>query len=263
MISETKPLKISVITPSYNQGRFIEDAIQSVMGQNYPNYEHIIIDACSTDSTIEVLKKYNHLKWKSEPDEGQSDALNRGFLMATGDVICWLNADDLYLPGTFHRVIKELSLSTVDGVYGNVHICDKHKTVIKHLKSHRAVRFFSVFHTYIPSESLFIRRIVIDQNILIDKDFHISMDKEFVAHILYKNFKLKHIREPFALFRLHESNKSLNTKAVKHTAAREGLIILNRYWNMKVPVNPLTIKMYRCLSLSLLPVRKVYKIAFS
>src|ERR1700755_1492305 len=95
-------MKISIITPSYNQGRFIEDAILSVLSQGYPDFEHIVIDNCSTDNTLDVLKKYPHVKWVSEPDRGQSNALNKGFGLSTGDVLGWLNCDDFYLPGAFH-----------------------------------------------------------------------------------------------------------------------------------------------------------------
>ena len=96
--------KISIVSPSFNQGQYIEEAIQSVLNQGYENFEHIIIDACSTDNTLEILKKYSHLKWISEPDEGQSDALNKGFKLATGDIIGWLNVDDIYLSNTFKDV---------------------------------------------------------------------------------------------------------------------------------------------------------------
>ena len=101
--------KISIITPSFNQGVFIEDSIRSVQEQNYPNFEHIILDGCSTDGTIEILKKYDHLIWSSEPDEGQSDAMNKGFNMASGDLIGWLNTDELYMPGAFNHLVSFVS----------------------------------------------------------------------------------------------------------------------------------------------------------
>lgn len=98
-------LKISVITPSFNTGDAIEQAITSVLEQGYPNYEHVIIDGGSTDNTLEVLKRHPHLKWVSEKDKGQSDAMNKGFARATGDIIVYLNADDTFLPGAFSAVI--------------------------------------------------------------------------------------------------------------------------------------------------------------
>ena len=111
--------KISIVSPSYNQSDFIEEAILSVLHQNYPNFEHIIIDGGSTDRTVELLKKYPHLIWVSEPDEGQSDAINKGFKLATGDIIGWLNVDDYYLADTFQKVNRHLSDSSTDAVYSN------------------------------------------------------------------------------------------------------------------------------------------------
>ena len=98
-------LKISVITPSFNTGDAIEQAILSVKEQDYTNFEHLIIDGGSTDNTLEILKRYPHLKWISEPDKGQSDAMNKGFQRATGDIVVYLNADDYFLPGAFSAVI--------------------------------------------------------------------------------------------------------------------------------------------------------------
>ena len=117
-------IKISIVTPSFNQGKYIQDAIESVLNQKHKNFEHIIIDACSEDQTIEILKKYPHLKWISEPDKGQSDALNKGFNKATGDIIGWLNADDIYLPNTFNIISKSLNDKAIDAVYGNYNFID-------------------------------------------------------------------------------------------------------------------------------------------
>src|SRR5687768_13083798 len=98
--------KISIITPSYNQGRFIEETILSVINQNYPNLEYIIIDGGSTDNTVEIIRKYEqHLAyWVSEKDGGQSEAINKGFKKATGDIVCWINSDDFFMPGALSKV---------------------------------------------------------------------------------------------------------------------------------------------------------------
>src|SRR5665647_1802387 len=98
--------KISIVTPSFNQGRYIEQTIQSVINQNYPNLEYIIIDGGSTDDTIEVIKKYEkHISfWISEPDKGQADAINKGFAKCTGDIFNWINSDDYYEPETFKKL---------------------------------------------------------------------------------------------------------------------------------------------------------------
>ncbi len=98
-------LKLSIITPSLNASRYIEDAILSVLNQGYEHVEHIIIDGGSRDGTLDILKKYPHLIWISESDRGQSHAMNKGFRMATGDIIGYLNSDDYYLPGAFQAII--------------------------------------------------------------------------------------------------------------------------------------------------------------
>ncbi|MCX6276699.1 MAG: glycosyltransferase family 2 protein [Bacteroidetes bacterium] len=98
-------LKISVITPSLNSVDYIESAIQNVLEQHYDNFEHVVVDGGSSDGTVEILKKYPHVKWVSEPDRGQTHAMNKGFKMSQGDVLVYLNADDYFSPGAFHSVI--------------------------------------------------------------------------------------------------------------------------------------------------------------
>jgi len=113
--------KISILTPSYNQGKYIEENILSVLNQNYDNFEHIIIDGGSTDNTIEVLKKYPHLKWVSEPDEGQSDALNKGLKIASGEIIGWMNSDDFYENKVFKYIVDSFVNEKVNWVIGLIY----------------------------------------------------------------------------------------------------------------------------------------------
>lgn len=115
-------LKISVLTPSYNSSEFIERAIESVLNQDYANYEHIIIDGGSSDNTIEILKEYTHLKWVSEKDKGQSDAMNKAFKLSTGDIIVYLNADDYFERNTFKEVIQLFNTNEeIDIIIGNLY----------------------------------------------------------------------------------------------------------------------------------------------
>jgi glycosyltransferase involved in cell wall biosynthesis len=116
-------MKISILTPSYNSGKYIERAILSVLLQGYNDFEHIITDGGSTDNTQNILKKYPHLKWVSEKDRGQSDAMNKAFAMSSGDIIGFLNADDEYEPGAFNHVAEIFNVKNPDVIVGNLYRC--------------------------------------------------------------------------------------------------------------------------------------------
>src|SRR5271154_83853 len=103
-MTEAEQPRITIVTPSFNQGGFIRDTIESVLAQEYPNVEHIVVDAMSTDETPQVLQRYPHLKVIREPDRGQADAINKGFSIASGDIYCFLNADDTFVSGALQRV---------------------------------------------------------------------------------------------------------------------------------------------------------------
>ncbi|WP_053069196.1 glycosyltransferase family 2 protein [Bizionia psychrotolerans] len=126
--------RISIVTPSYNQGDFIEDTILSVLGQSYPNLEYLIYDAASTDNTVGILKKYeNQLTyWVSEKDEGQADAINKGFEKSTGAILLWLNSDDILMPNVLHYIAR-LYIEQGDGIYyGNcIHFKDDNKNGVR------------------------------------------------------------------------------------------------------------------------------------
>lgn len=237
--------KITIITPSYNQGQFIEEAIQSVLSQKYANFEHIIIDACSIDETIDVLKKYPHLNWISEPDEGQSDALNKGFKKATGDIIGWLNADDMYLPDVFKTVARNLNGNDVDAVYADFKFINADGEVTRTLITQNSKKWMSLFYCFIPSTTFFFKRAIIDDNIFIDKNFHIAMDKEFFAHIYYSGFSIKKVNSFFAHFRWHDNNKSIDSPEVKKIRIIEGIGTFNRYSGFKLPINTIGISIYK------------------
>ena len=117
--------KISIITPSYNQGQFLEQTILSILSQDYPNLEYIIMDGGSSDNSVEIIRKHedNLTYWVSEPDKGQSDAINKGFQRATGDILTWLNSDDYYLPGTLHTVAEYFTQHPdVECIYGDLQV---------------------------------------------------------------------------------------------------------------------------------------------
>ena len=119
---------VSIVTPSYNQSRFIEDTIRSVLSQDYPQIEYMIVDGGSTDGSVEIIKRYEDQLawWVSERDQGQTDAINKGFARATGDILAWLNSDDTYEPGAVSAAVKYLQEHPEVGmVYGDCNYIDE------------------------------------------------------------------------------------------------------------------------------------------
>jgi glycosyltransferase involved in cell wall biosynthesis len=204
--------KISIVTPSYNQGDYIELAIQSVIDQNYPNFEHIILDNCSTDRTIDILKKYDHLIWKSEPDKGQSDALNQGFSLATGDIIGWLNADDLYLPNCFNMIVNWfIHHPQTDIVYGDYRWINQTGSIFQFRREIDFDLFILKYlHVlYIPSTATFFKSRIFKEENFLDISFRYAMDYDFFLKLAAKGYHFSHISSYLADFRWHENNKSV------------------------------------------------------
>ena len=203
--------KISIITPSYNQAKFLDEAVKSVIDQNYPNFEHIVVDNCSTDGTIDILKRYPHLIWTSEPDKGQTDALNKGFKKTTGDFIGWLNADDRYLSGCFYSIVKVLKEHpNFDVVYGDFRWVDQKGHLIK-LRHEIDFDLFILKYlhvTYIPSTATFFRRGIIKEESLLNPEYEYGQDYELFLRIALKGHRFIHVRSFLADFRMHPDNKT-------------------------------------------------------
>lgn len=231
--------KISIVTPSYNQGQFIEYNIKSVINQKYPNYEHIIIDNCSTDQTINILENYPHLKWVSDQDKGQSDALNKGLEMATGEIIGWLNADDYYLPSSFHVVVDHLRKNRKSEiVYGDYMWVDVNGKLIQCRKEINFDNFiFEYLHfCYIPSTSTFFRRIIIEEGNYFDVNFHFAMDFEYFLRLYKKNYHFSHINKFISAFRLHDLAKSFVHAEKQKIEQRNALLLHNDGFNRLKPL---------------------------
>lgn len=208
-----KCLKISIITPSYNQADFIEDNIRSVLNQNYPDFEHIIMDGGSTDNTVEILKKYPHLIWKSEKDRGQTHALNKALKLATGDIIGWLNSDDLYESGAFESVnifFKNNRNKYI--VTGNLLFIDNKNKLFKHLKAVQ-LSYNGLLNKgeCVQQMSTFFRKAVFDDVGNFDENFNFSMDHEFWVRAL-KKYQHDTINVDLAKFRLHNNTKTHNSE---------------------------------------------------
>lgn len=205
------PYKISVITPSFNSAKYIEEAIQSVLQQQYPDIEHIVVDGGSTDGTLEILKKYDHLIWVSEPDKGQADAMNKGFRMSKGDIIVYLNADDFFLPKAFEKVLPYF-IEGANFVVGNVRVDKKdefswindpkvtHDEMLRHWEKNAFC---------LNPVGYFYRREVQEYVSGFNVDNHLAMDLEFLLEcsLKYKFIKIPD-KLPLGVFRYHDETKT-------------------------------------------------------
>lgn len=234
--------KISIVTPSFNQGKFIEETIRSVIFQNYPNLEYIIIDGGSTDNTLSIIKKYESYitYWVSEPDRGQSHAINKGIEKCTGEIFNWLNSDDWYLPNTFFNVvaafIKDPSIQVVSGYEHHIHIDgtvveDKGTFLEKTLEK-------TIECCQVTQPSTFFRAEVIKKVGLIPEDIHYIMDGEMWVRFLLlygQNSVYKH-HMPLAYFRLHENSKTVSNGLINNFLFERSSIINDLQRFIEVPV---------------------------
>lgn len=203
--------KISIITPSFNQGQFIEETIRSVLLQNYPNLEYIIIDGGSTDSTLDVIQKYDDYitLWVSESDNGQSNAINKGFLKSTGDVITWMNSDDIYFPDALNVAGHVFgSNPTVGMIYGDCCLFNE----ITNTVSLKMPGNFDLGHliqeNFIPQPSVFMNRNLFSDQIFLDESLHYAMDYELWLRIALQS-SIRYYPRTFAQFRYHPAAKSI------------------------------------------------------
>lgn len=204
--------KISIVTPSFNQGAFIARTIDSVISQQYPNLEYFVQDGGSHDETVSVLKSYGDQLdgWTSEPDSGQSQAINRGFQRATGDIMAWLNSDDILLPGALDVVAEYFERNPhVDVVYGNRLMIDENDFEIGRwiLPGHDSDVL--AWADFIPQETMFWRRSMWEKaGGQIDESFRFAMDWDLLLRFKKAGARFGHIPKFLGAFRIHESQKT-------------------------------------------------------
>jgi glycosyltransferase involved in cell wall biosynthesis len=213
--------KITIVTPSFNQGAYIEEALLSVKQQDYPNLEHIVVDGGSTDQTLNILRKlsnrpdFSHLRWISEADDGQSDALNKGFRAATGEIIGWLNSDDRYRAGAFVTVEQAWRFFVnADILYGDYTWVDESGRVRRIRREIEFSHFILQYHRvlYIPTTATFFRRRIIDDHNWIDAQLHFAMDYDFFLRLAQRGYKFQHVPFLLADFRQHSQSKSASRR---------------------------------------------------
>lgn len=201
-------MNFSIVTPSYNQGRFLPDCVDSVLAQKGVTFEHIVVDAGSTDDTLSVLEAYPHLKWTSEKDDGMSDGINKGFLRAKGDLVMWLNCDDYLLPGALAKVMEFADREPgSDIIHGDCIFVDEDKSLIRRKYDTTLDEWDLLFvGCCIPSTATFYRRGIIEAGHMLDVGYHNCMDWEYYLRLTRLGFRFGYIRQALACFRWYENS---------------------------------------------------------
>jgi len=203
---------ISIVTPSYNQAQYIEETIRSVLSQDYPYIEYLIVDGGSTDGTVSIIKKYEDKLawWGSETDRGQTDAINLGFARAKGELLAWINSDDTYEPGAVAAAVKYLQEHPKTGmVYGDCNYINESGTLIGRFHSAQTnYRLLRRGYTRIPQQTMFFRAELWKQLGPLDPSFYFAMDYDLWTRIARRT-EIKYVPQTWANFRLHTSGKSI------------------------------------------------------
>jgi len=210
MNDEYTPL-VSIVTPSYNQRQYLEDTLCSVLNQDYPRIEYIVIDGGSTDGSQEVIQRYTDrlAYWTSEPDRGQADAINKGLRRATGEIVAWLNSDDLYMAGAVKEAVEALIANPEVGmVYADGLMIDATSQL---LDTHRYRTYdvldLSCFDVLLQP-TVFMRREVLEEVGYLGEDYHLMLDHELWIRIVSR-YPILHVPTIWAVERIHADAKTI------------------------------------------------------
>ena len=226
---------VTVVTPSFNQGTFIRATIESVLSQDYPNLEYIVMDGGSTDETASVVKDYaSRLTFISEKDRGQSHAINKGFRMAHGSILAWLNSDDIYLPGCVRAGAAAFQRSPNAGAaYGEGYLIDREGAVTSRFPHTIPINLWRLTYVsdYILQQTSYFRKDVLDDVGYLQEDLHYSMDWELFIRI-GKKYPLAYIPEYLACLREYSEAKSFSGGAARVREIRD---MLRRHTGRRIP----------------------------
>ncbi|HEY3083364.1 MAG TPA: glycosyltransferase family 2 protein [Chloroflexota bacterium] len=220
---------VSVVTPSFNQGRYLEETLRSVLDQDYPNVEYIVIDGGSTDDSVEIVRRYaDRLAfWVSEPDSGQSEALNKGFARSHGQIMAWLNSDDVYTPGAIRRAVEAFRLHPDAAVvYGDCEYIDAQGRFVRPDRSkpfRRADALRGGHHFSQPAA--FWRRFAWETVGPLKTQYHYCMDLDLWMSMA-AHYDFVYVPELWARYRLHETSKTVSGRS---PFDREGDLVKARH----------------------------------
>lgn len=234
--------KISIVTPSFNQGRFLEQTIKSILDQNYPNLEYIIIDGGSSDNSVQLIKKYEDrlAYWVSEPDHGQAHAINKGIEHCTGEIFNWINSDDILLPGSIETVARsfmnnpclEWFLGAIDlvGEQGEGEFLSHQQPYMDEDRAHW-LGHYGKYYLFCQQAS-FMRLPVFNKFGMLDETLHYCFDHEFYLRLLFGGIRPAICRETLGLFRIHPNAKTGgNCGEFRHQDHKVAI----RYWDHLTP----------------------------
>jgi glycosyltransferase involved in cell wall biosynthesis len=246
--------RISIVTPSFNQGQFIEETIRSVLLQGYPDLEYIIIDGASTDNSVDIIKKYERwlTYWVSEKDNGQADAINKGWKRATGDILAWINSDDIYMKDALGSVaLVSAAYSHRAFLYGDCYQTDENSEVLniwegRHCEYQEFLKCWINNHPtrgryFLPQPSTFVTRSILNDVGMLDAGLYYPMDYDLWLRIAKRGYKFHHLPKVLATYRFHRASKGGTAK----DWMTETITVSKRYWGGK------TSRQFWHLSLSL------------
>ena len=207
--------KVSVVTPSFNQGQFLEETIRSVLLQGYPDLEYLIIDGGSTDDSVEVISKYKAwlAYWVSEKDHGQTHAINKGWRLSSGAFLAWLNSDDFLLPGSLAGAVVAMEDERCDLAFADAYIVDeksRKRPAIYPAAQPQLTDMLSTWNCPVPQQGFVMRREILERCGYLDESLYFAMDFEFWVRCLLNDQKFVCRHTPSAAFRVYRTNKTMS-----------------------------------------------------